>query len=130
VIFREGDLGDWLYVIVSGEVNVVRQGRTGEGAREIVLAQLGAGECLGEMALVSEQPRMATARSMGSVDALTVDQPAFEALFAHPPQLRRVFTRLIEMRLRPSAGDDGRRRNVLIVSPGTAEALRHSHQGA
>jgi NADH dehydrogenase len=94
VIVQQGDRGDRLYVITDGEVEVVRQ----DEKSDIVLAKLGPGECFGEMALVSDQPRMATIRSRTGVNVLTVDREAFNALFAHLPPLRGVFQQLIEQR--------------------------------
>jgi NADH dehydrogenase len=103
VIFRQGDRGDRLYIVVDGEVEMVKEepGKSGE-----VLARLGAGECFGEMALVNDTPRMATARSVTSVNLLTVDRNGFQALFACHPPLRRMFQQLIEERLRPGSGAD------------------------
>lgn len=96
VIFQQGDRGDRLYIVVDGEVEVVRE-EPEQGASAI--ARLGPGECFGEMALVSDHPRMATARSVTRVDVLTVDRDAFHALFAHLPPLRHLFQQLIERRL-------------------------------
>jgi CRP-like cAMP-binding protein len=56
------------------------------------------------MALVNDNPRMATARSVTSVNLLTVDRNGFYALFAYHPPLRRMFQQLIDQRLRPAAG--------------------------
>jgi NADH dehydrogenase len=95
VVFREGDYGDRLYIVVDGEVEVTKH-RPGGG--EVVLARLGPGECFGEMALVTDRPRMATARCVTATNLLTVDRHAFHALFAHLPPLRRLFEELIERR--------------------------------
>lgn len=97
IIFRQGDRGDRLYIIVDGEVEVVKEA---EGGAEEVLARLGPGECFGEMALVSEGARMATARSATPVNLLTVDRTGFHALFSHHPPLRQFFQQLINDRLR------------------------------
>lgn len=95
VIFRQGDHGDRLYVVVDGEVEVVKE----EPGQKELLARLGPGECFGEMALVSDHPRTATARSVTSVNVLTMDHAAFDALFSHLPPLRALFQQLIEKRL-------------------------------
>jgi NADH dehydrogenase len=95
VVFREGDRGDWLYVILDGEVEVL-QSVPGHG--ETRLRQLGRGECFGEIALVSDRPRSATVRSLTSVNLLAVDRDAFQALFSSLPPLRGVFEQLIEAR--------------------------------
>jgi NADH:ubiquinone reductase (H+-translocating) len=100
VIFRQGDLGDRLYVVVEGEVEMVEQT---PGQTPHLLARLGPGECFGEMALVNEKPRMATARSVTRTNLLSVDRQAFQDLFAHHPPLRRMFQALIDERLHSGA---------------------------
>ena len=76
VIFREGDRGDWLYVVTEGEVEVVREGAGGATS----LRRLGRGECFGEIALVSDRPRTATVRAVSASNVLAVDRDAFQAL--------------------------------------------------
>jgi CRP/FNR family cyclic AMP-dependent transcriptional regulator len=61
-LFLEGDAGHALYVVVSGEVHVVRRMT---GGSEEQLAILGRGEVLGELALVDDGPRSADARAGG-----------------------------------------------------------------
>jgi NADH dehydrogenase len=95
VVFREGDRGDRLYIIVEGEVDVVREV---DGQGESHLATLGPGACFGEVALVEDRPRNATVRSRASLNVLTVDRPAFEQLFAHLPPLRTMFQQMIDER--------------------------------
>jgi NADH dehydrogenase len=98
VIFREGDRGDRLYVVVDGEVAVVQET---PGGAETVLRTLGPGESFGEIALIRESPRSATVKSRTGVNVLTVDRDAFNALFATMPEMRRFFERLVEERLGP-----------------------------
>jgi len=95
IIFRQGDRGDRLYIVVDGQVEVLKED---PGKPETVLAQLGPGKCFGEMALVNDNPRMATVRSCASVNVLTVDRDAFQALVAHLPPLRELFQNLIAER--------------------------------
>lgn len=95
-IFEQGDRGDRLYIIVDGEVEVVKRDPDGT---EVLLAVLGSGDCFGEMALVSDLPRMASARSRTSVNLLTLDRTAFSALFGALPPLRGLFQQLIEQRV-------------------------------
>ena len=110
-IFRQGDIGDRLYIIVDGEAEMVRE----EPGKEEVLARLGPGDCFGEMALVSDHPRMATARSVSSLNLLTVNRAAFHELFSHHPPLRQLFQQLINERLDPE-GAAKPRRGLLVVS--------------
>jgi NADH dehydrogenase len=98
VIFREGDRGDWLYIVVSGEVEVLR---SVPGQGDVTLRRLGPGECFGEIALVSDSPRTATIRSCGSVNVVAVDRDAFQALFSTLPPLKSFFEGLIAQRRMP-----------------------------
>lgn len=59
VVFDEGDEGEALYAIVSGEVEILRS----DGARQLRLALLGPGEVFGELALLDQAPRAAQARA-------------------------------------------------------------------
>jgi NADH dehydrogenase len=94
-IFHEGDRGDWLYVVLDGEVEVCR---AGPGGGTVPLRRLGPGDCFGEIALVSDRPRTATVRSLTSVNVLAVDREAFQSLFSSLPPLRGFFEQLIAAR--------------------------------
>jgi NADH dehydrogenase len=96
-VFREGDRGDWLYVVSEGEVEVLRRGPDGA---ETPLRRLTAGDCFGEIALVSDGPRTATVRALAPTNVLAVDRDAFQALFATLPPLRSFFEQLIAARNR------------------------------
>jgi CRP-like cAMP-binding protein len=72
VIFRQGDLGDSLYVIAAGEVEVSREERAG-----VPLAALAPGACFGEMALIDREDRSATARARTAVTALQLTAESF-----------------------------------------------------
>jgi NADH:ubiquinone reductase (H+-translocating) len=96
VIFQEGGHGDWLYIIVDGEVDVVKQVA---GRGEMSLRRMGPGDCFGEIALLGDHVRTATTRSVTAVNLLAVDRDAFQALFSTLPPLRDFFGRLIEERM-------------------------------
>src|SRR5688572_19721361 len=74
-LFREGDAGDGLYLLVSGEVNVVKLGAEGEH----LLAKLEAGAVLGEMSLITSDARSATGRAVGDVIVLRLPAAGFRA---------------------------------------------------
>ena len=93
-VFRQGDLGDRLYIILSGEAEVRRM----DGAEETVLARLGPGQCFGEMALVNRTARNATVRCATAVDALSLPNKDFAVLAANLPELRQSFERLARER--------------------------------
>jgi CRP-like cAMP-binding protein len=95
-IFREGDRGDRVYVIVDGEIDIVR---AAPGGGETLIVRLGQGETFGEIALVRDTPRNATARSASKVNLLSMDRETFQTLFATMPPLRRLFEELIDSRI-------------------------------
>ena len=97
-IFREGDRGDRLYVVIDGEVEVVNDSSDGG---ERVLRTLGAGEAFGEIALINESPRTATVRCKSRTNVLSIDRDAFNALFTTLPELRQFFQQLVAQRLTP-----------------------------
>jgi len=86
VVFRQGDKGDLVYVIVSGEVEAVREDP--DGGEEHVLATMGPGEYFGEMALLSDAPRTATVRAVTELDAIAMARADFTTLYAYLPNLR------------------------------------------
>lgn len=100
VIFQEGGHGDWLYIVVDGEVEVLKR-VPGQG--DATLRRLGPGDCFGEIALLGDHIRTATTRSLTAVNVLAVDRDAFQALFSTLPPLRTFFERLIEDRMAPTA---------------------------
>ena len=78
VICRENDPGDRMFIIQSGSVSIHKQ----IDGREHKLAELGKGEFFGEMAIVSNTPRSATAIAVGQVEILSFDRAGFEAMIA------------------------------------------------
>jgi CRP/FNR family cyclic AMP-dependent transcriptional regulator len=76
VLFREGDTGDVMYVVQSGEVEIRRI----VGDVERILAVLPPGEFFGEMALVNDRPRSATAVVKRAARLLVIEPRTFEAM--------------------------------------------------
>ena len=96
-LFRQGEVGDRLYVIIDGEVDVVREDGSGH---DTVVASLGKGDCLGEMALINDAPRNSTARTKTRVDAPPCAAAPSKNLFEYMPALRESFQRMVEERSR------------------------------
>src|SRR4029078_4011551 len=71
VLFHEGDPGDALYVIVEGEVAV-----QGEGPPRVEMARLGPGAFIGEVALMTDQPRSATVMATHDTELLRTARKA------------------------------------------------------
>lgn len=59
IVFDEGEEGQAIYFILQGKVLICRQGRPIDGA----IAEVGAGQCFGELALLDDVPRMAQVRA-------------------------------------------------------------------
>jgi CRP/FNR family cyclic AMP-dependent transcriptional regulator len=76
VLFTEGDSGKHMYVIQSGRVQLTRMVR----GREAHLATLPPGEFFGEMAIINNQPRSATATVIEEAHLLVLDARTFEAM--------------------------------------------------
>ena len=70
VIIKQGDAGNCMYVIQSGEVEVISD----NNGKEVRLAIRKEGDFFGEMALFSKELRSATIRSLGDTRILTVDR--------------------------------------------------------
>lgn len=77
VIFKEGDVGDKLYLILDGKVRISREV---SGMGEEALAILGAGTAFGEMSLVDDFPRSADARVHERCRLLVLTKSALEDL--------------------------------------------------
>ena len=90
---EEGEAGDALYVILSGEARVLK--RTEDGG-EVSVEMLGPGDVFGEMALLDGIPRTATVRAHSPVDALRLDGTVFRALVRLKPEIKDHFERAAE----------------------------------
>jgi NADH:quinone reductase (non-electrogenic) len=98
-VFRSGDLGDRVYVIIDGEVEIVRQDEHGQ---EQAIARLKDGDFFGEMALINDKARGATVRTLTNVNAISLERSAFKTLFTHLKPLRDSFVHMVEERERAS----------------------------
>jgi putative ABC transport system ATP-binding protein len=87
VIIREGDIGEELFLISDGEVQVEREGHA--------VARLGSGDFFGELALLSGERRNATVVAAKPVDTYVLGKPDFDAAIeasqSFREQLRRVY---------------------------------------
>jgi len=82
--FHEGDEADGLYLIQSGSVTVSRI----IGGREVVLFYVAAGNYVGEMSLVSGEPRYATVRAAVATDAVLIKADRMRDIIARNPEIR------------------------------------------
>jgi NADH dehydrogenase len=102
IIFNHGDLGDNVYVIEKGQCEVLRQATNeSSGALEHV-ADLGAGDYFGEMAVLADASRNATVRATAPSDLLLIRKNDFDLLKTSVPEFGDVFRELVRRRTKPS----------------------------
>ncbi len=92
VVFAQGDVGDVMYVVVDGEVDVLLDGKLIETVRT--------GGVVGEMALIDAGPRSATAVSRTRCLMSPVDERRFIELICREPEFALHVMRVLARRLR------------------------------
>ena len=92
VIFREGDEAHELFVIKSGQVRIQLGNRS--------LAELSANDVFGEMALIDNEPRSATALAVTDVELVAVSEKQFLFLVGQTPYFALKVMRVLAQRLR------------------------------
>ncbi len=95
VIVQEGEPGNRFYILVRGTVEVTRK----EGAAERRVARLQDGDYFGEIALLSDQPRTATVRTLTPCMCLSLQREFFDRLLAREPELRDHINRVSAARV-------------------------------
>jgi CRP/FNR family cyclic AMP-dependent transcriptional regulator len=83
VLFEAGDRADSVYVIMSGEVEILAD--TGES--QFVAGTLGRNQLFGELAVLTQAPRSATLRAKGDLVALRISDEIFLKLLAENPEV-------------------------------------------
>jgi CRP/FNR family transcriptional regulator, cyclic AMP receptor protein len=92
VIFKEGDEADQLFAIKSGEIAIQLGNRT--------LAELSANSIFGEMALIDDAPRSATAIAKTDVELVPISEKQFLFLVSQTPFFALKVMRVLARRLR------------------------------
>jgi CRP-like cAMP-binding protein len=95
VVIREGDAGQGLFVVLSGEVEVSKHQA---GGGELSLARLRAGDVFGEMSLLSNQPTSATVTAARASTILFLARDYFQRLVQALPAIRQYFEGLAQRR--------------------------------
>jgi CRP/FNR family transcriptional regulator, cyclic AMP receptor protein len=109
IICRQGEIGNSLYVIQDGQVEVVRE----ESAGETIISDLQSGDIFGEMAIIDRQPRSATVRAKGKARVLTLDKKAFLRRVHEDPSLAFQMLRQMSIRIRSKDQEIYRLRQML-----------------
>lgn len=97
VVFSEGDVGHDAYVIESGHIKISRISSSG---RELTLTQLTSGDLFGELALVDNDPRSATATATSDVELITLNRNAFLRDLKNNPERSQQLFKIFAGRLR------------------------------
>jgi CRP-like cAMP-binding protein len=97
VVFREGDPGDRLFVVVEGKVKISRAASDG---RENLLAVLGPGEMFGELSLFDPGARTATATTITDSTLISLDHDDLRPVLIERPAVAVHLLRALAQRLR------------------------------
>jgi cAMP-dependent protein kinase regulator len=90
LVFRQGDPGHELYIIVSGKVAVMAPDE---------IARLGEGSFFGEIALLTNRGRTASVRACTNTELLAIPRPLFARLLEESPEVLKVLLRFVRGRL-------------------------------
>lgn len=100
LIARQGESGDAMFIIVEGKVKVYAEETDEE------LALRGPGEYVGEMSIISQEPRMASLRAAGDVRMLCIGQKEFEGIIRERPETSLAVMRELIVRLKEAQGGE------------------------
>lgn len=95
IVFDEGDPGDHLYVIQSGEVELVRE----TPQQQRVVARVGAGDFFGELGLVLGGPRTSRAVAVSTTRLIALDRDTLESMCIDHPEIAIRMIRVLVSRL-------------------------------
>jgi len=102
VIAEQGELGDEMHIVISGEIRVILE----TGREQAEVARRRPGDSVGEMAIVSEEPRMASLVAGGDVRTLSIDRRRFERILKERPEASLAVMRVLCERLREAHARD------------------------
>ena len=100
IIFHQGEEGNMMFVIVEGNLQVLR---TTNGIEQ-VLAQRSAGDFVGEMAIIESAPRSASLCAQTDVRVLAIDGETFKGILRERPDVSFAVLRSVSRRLREMTG--------------------------
>ncbi|HEY1546874.1 MAG TPA: cyclic nucleotide-binding domain-containing protein, partial [Kofleriaceae bacterium] len=95
-LFRQGEVGDAVYLVVKGRVRVFVSADSGE----TTLAELGPGACIGEMAVLDASPRSASVRALERTRSLRVPGEGFKRLMSERPEMSEAIVAELVRRMR------------------------------
>jgi len=123
VLMREGDPADCLYILATGRLRV--QVKQLDGV-EATVAEVGRHEVVGEMAIISEEPRSATVVAIRDSELLMFSREEFDRIVDEHPRAMLKIARVIAGRLRRSSRSQGvsrRELSITLIPAGKAPIL-------
>lgn len=96
-VFDMGDMGMELFIITSGHIGISVDP---DPNRQVFINELRAGDCLGEMSLIDNEPRSATAHVLEDTEALALEKEKLHGLLMTYPELGIGMLRALSLRLR------------------------------
>ena len=96
ILFREGDAGEHMYIVVSGDLEILMAPDTDN---ELILNRVPQGEYIGEMSLITGAPRTASVRAHGDVVLLSMSRSQLMDLLQDHPQLASTMVHVLSHRL-------------------------------
>ncbi len=100
-VFRQGESGDRLYLILGGSAQAIRHEQEGV---HVMLAELLPGQFFGELAILNNAPRAASVQATSDLEVASLDGAWFRSALTTHPQLRSLMTSLETMYMLPSRG--------------------------
>lgn len=97
VIFKEGEEGDEMFLIVQGRVEIRKA--TGPSTTK-TLTELGKGDVFGEMAVIDHRPRSASAVATEPTQLLAINEKLYDSMVASNPDFARRMNRILSDRVR------------------------------
>jgi len=97
VVFFENEEGDFFFTILEGRIKVTILGDDG---REVILSVLGPGDFFGEMALLDNEPRSATAIAVEESELLSLHRTDFQSVLNENKSITSALIRVLSARLR------------------------------
>ncbi|MBI5418129.1 Crp/Fnr family transcriptional regulator, partial [Candidatus Poribacteria bacterium] len=116
VVFREGDIGEEMYIIQEGEIKITKNIK----GTEKVLAYLRPGDFFGEMAVIDKEPRSANAlASQDSTKLIIIHKDIFESQIQKNPKIAMRILKKMSMRLR----DANKQIETLMIKDNTSRVV-------
>lgn len=83
LLFQEGDITTFFYIIQAGQVEIFTQDKSG---KKITLAIADSGQAIGEFAMVAQRPRTASARALTDVTLVKISEVGYQELLKELPE--------------------------------------------